>query len=482
MFRNIERRGFLKLVSAASASALLGGLRAFASEPDDKDGEEQGGPEAKEARSSKRDAQVVVVGAGIAGLAAARRLRSEGYKVLVLEARERIGGRVWTDRTWEDAPVDLGASWIHGTRKNPLTDLAREFGMRTLETDYDSLALYDSIGRRLSEEELEAIDGRLERLLARFEKEREKLDEQDEISVRQALDRALAGMVLSEPELLELNYAVNVFLEQDSAADASELSCVYYDDGEEFGGGDVLFPDGYGRLAEALAQGLDVRLGHVARKIAHGKRQVEVTTERGSFTAERAIVTLPLGVLRSGSVEFDPGLPKRKAAAIGRLGMGLLDKLALRFPKVFWTQETHFLGYVSEEPGRWAAFLNAAKYTGKPVLLAFNAGSSARRLEKLPDERVVAEAMAVLRKMYGASVPEPEAWRFTRWASDPYAGGSYSFVAVGASPKDYEALAEPVGERLFFAGEATSREHPATVHGAWLSGEREAQRILKLDG
>jgi monoamine oxidase len=135
------------------------------------------------------------------------------------------------------------------------------------------------------------------------------------------------------------------------------------------------------------------------------------------------------------------------------------------------------LGYVSETKGRWSEYLNVAKFLDQPVLLGFNAASFARRLEKKTDEETVAGMLAALRSMFGRKVPDPTDARITRWASDPFSYGSYSFQKTGSTPKDYDLLAEPLARRLFFAGEHTSRRYAATVHGAFLSGQRAAKQI-----
>lgn len=436
-------------------------------------------PDPQEGTMQRSD--VLIIGAGMAGLSAARALRAEGLRVLVLEGRNRIGGRVWTDRTLPGLALDMGASWIQGTEGNPVTDIVREQGIRTKVTDWDAHALYYYDGERYTDDELDELDGYLEEIQGTIDEFRAEMEEADEddISLAEAVERILEEEELSEEERYEVDYAITATIEHEYAADTSDLSLYYWDEADGFGGDDVLFPDGYDQVITAVAKGLDIRLGHVVQQIAYDDDLVRVTTSQGTFEAERAIVTLPLGVLKSGSVRFSPPLPDRKRRAIERLGMDVLNKLYLRFPRVFWPKESHILGYVAQEKGRWAEFVNIFQYTGEPVLLGFNAGEYGRSLEKLSDEGVVAEAMSVLRTIFGDDIPEPEAWLISRWAADPFTRGSYSHIPPGASGEDHDELAAPVGNRLFFAGEATYRKHPATVPGALLSGEREAQRILK---
>ncbi|HWB00374.1 MAG TPA: FAD-dependent oxidoreductase, partial [Pirellulales bacterium] len=218
--------------------------------------------------------------------------------------------------------------------------------------------------------------------------------------------------------------------------------------------------------------------GHQVRRVDHDDKSVVIDTSQGEFTADFAVVTLPLGVLKHRGVEFHPALPERKRDAVQRMGMGLLNKTYLKFPRQFWPARADWLGFVSETKGRWSEYLNVAKFLAQPVLLGFTAATFARRTEKKTDQEIVAGMIAALRSMFGGrKVPDPLDVRITRWASDPFSYGSYSFMKTGSTPEDYEHLAEPVDNRLFFAGEHTSRRYSATVHGAYLSGIRAAKRI-----
>jgi len=390
-----------------------------------------------------KEADVLVIGAGISGLAAAATLQAEGYRVIVLEARNRIGGRVWTDRSWPDMPLDMGASWIQGVDGNPIAEIAADNDIATAETDYENVWLYTSDGRLLEDVE---HDGAEKHAKTFYEEALEEADERydADVSIQQALNDKLAQEPLSAAENRMLDYFVNTTMEHEFAADADNLSLFARERGEAFGGEDVLFPGGYDQIAQILAPGLDIRLGHPVRSIVFGTEGVTVETTASHFSAERAIVTLPLGVLQKGVVAFDPPLPKAKQEAIAALGMGLLNKVYLRFPRIFWPKEADVLGFISERKGEWTETLNIAHYTGWPVLLCFNAATYGRAIEKLTDAEIVAGAMQRLRVMFGADIPKPTGYQITRWASDPYAYGSYSYLRPGTDGDTLDTLAAPV--------------------------------------
>jgi monoamine oxidase len=434
-------------------------------------------PRLPSARADEEGADVVVIGAGVAGLACARALVDAGGKVVVLEGRDRVGGRVWTSRAWPDVPCDLGASWIQGTRGNPVADLAREWGIGTKATDLDEATVYRADGSRQTERETAVLEEGLVELFEAVEAVREGTDD---------LSRALGPEIrrlLDEAELdarirRDAEHRWTALLEHELAADLDDLSLLHFDAGDGYPGDQVVVPGGYDQVPRRLAEGLDVRLGETVVAVEHGAEGVVVRTSKGAHQGAYAVVTLPLGVLKAGTVSFDPALPARKFAAVQRLGMGLLDKLWLRFPRAFWApRDSDLIGFVSAQRGAWPETVDFHHVLGQPVLLSFQAGSVARAADGISDERLVASAMEWIRTAFGRDAPDPVAFQRTRWAADPFSRGSYSYFAKGSSPADADALAAPVG-RLHFAGEATSADHPATVHGAYASGLRAAAELM----
>ncbi len=461
--RKLTRRTFLK--GALAAAGLAPGASSLA--------KLRGVPShrgATAADSSRRDERVLIIGAGMAGLAAAAELREFGFAdVAILEARDRIGGRLWTDAIGGNISVDLGASWIHGVDGNPITAIARENGIATHPTDYDN-----DVVRFHNAERPSPSAGRALRRFWRL------AEGQPGTNLQSVYEQLLEIEPLTAPDRRYLDYLLNTIVEHEHAADLRNLSLESIQGGDEYGGHDAVFPGGYGQVADILADGLDIRFREAVTEIDYAGTDIILTTAAGAtFEATRVVVTVPLGVLKQDLISFLPALPLRKRDAIDGLEMGVLNKTCLLFEDVFWDSDVELIGYVGARRGQWAETLNLYPYTGHPILMMFNAGAYGARIEGLSDQEVVAQAVAALASMYGV-IPPPVDALITRWRSDPWAQGSYSYVAAGSSYQRYAALGEPIGGKLFFAGEATHVEFPSTVHGAFLSGIRAARQLAAL--
>jgi polyamine oxidase len=417
-------------------------------------------------RGETRTERVLVIGAGMSGLAAARRLADAGMTVTVVEARSRLGGRTWTD-TSLGGPIDVGAAWIHGSEGNPLVDLAAQVDARTVETNFEDVVVLRD-GYVVDPAAVDVVGQEWTRVM------NDIASMTDDANPDASLADALIGSGADLDDPL-MQWILAGAIGSEYAADPDELSLRWFGHEGEFDGPDLILPGGYRQIVDHLARDLTIRLDAEVTRIAHGGATVTVDTAGEVFEADRVIVTVPLGVLKAGTIEFDPPLPDAKQQAIRRLGFGLLDKVVLRFDEPFWTQQfdmrSDMIGIAGENQPA-SDLVNSVRFTDVPMLIGLRGGANARAREADSDEQTVAQLVAALR------APEPTGMLVTRWAADPFARGSYSFLAVGSSPDDQEALAAPVGDRLSFAGEATHEEFFATVHGAYLSGLREADRIL----
>ncbi|MFD7641912.1 flavin monoamine oxidase family protein [Kitasatospora sp. NPDC059795] len=423
----------------------------------------------------------IVVGAGIAGLTAARLLHAAGQRVVVLEARDRVGGRMWTDRT-AGFSVDRGASWIHGLTDNPLTDIVAELGLETVEFTVGSfqaggrpIADHDESRRRFDRAATAQWLADVETADALF------LDtiagSGDDESYADAAERTLArtGWDAERADRVRVFYRHRT--EEQCGAEIEQVAAHALDE-DAIDGDEVIFPGGYDAVPRAFADGLDIRLNTTVTAVDRSASGVRVTTDGGEFEAARAIVTVPLGVLKAGAIAFTPALPDTVAGPIARLGMGAFNKVFLRFPERFWPDDVYAIRQHGRPSLPWHSWYDVSAVSGHPMLLTFAGGDLARAIEQQSDEEIVASVLDALRGIHGDAVPAPVAHWITRWASDPLALGSYSYVATGSSHADHDAMATPVDGALHFAGEATYGHEPATVHGALLSGHRAAEHIL----
>jgi monoamine oxidase len=419
---------------------------------------------------------VVVVGAGIAGIVAADRLRRAGYDVRVLEARGRLGGRIHTWRGWPGSPLDLGASWIHGyAAGNPITPIARKAGAGLVPSSYDSGRVH--VARQLKAEGVRPHSPRWARVVE--DAKRAAARRPHDQSLGRAVRRQVAALDLSSFERDELAFHLNAHYTTEWGADPDALSARTVDEGKEFGrtGEDAYFPDGYDRVPTYLARHLRVELGVVVRRLVARRDGVRVETSGGAIDARAVVVTVPLGVLKHGGIEFVPGLPERQQQAIDRLGMGVLSKTFFQFERPFWPADLDWQELLGPRPGAWAEWFSQAK-AGQPVLVAFHGGDRARAIEGAEADDVRGEAMLALRSMFGRDVRAPVAMTTTGWSRDQLAHGSYSTNAVGSTRTDRVALGGAVDGRLFFAGEATEPDYSSTVHGAYRTGLRVARQVV----
>ena len=242
----------------------------------------------------------------------------------------------------------------------------------------------------------------------------------------------------------------------------------------------MLITNGFDTIAEYLAQGIDIRLNTAVSEIDYLDERVNIVTDTEDFDADFVIVTVPLGVLKADVITFTPPLAGGVQEAISNLKMGAVNKFLCIWDAPFWNTNLHYIGFTSEQRGKFSYFLNLRKYTDNNALMAFSFGEYSRQTEQMTDAEIIADIMTNLRAIYGQGVPEPTNFLRTKWFSDPYTYGSYSFVTTGVRSSEFTKFEAPVDNKLFFAVEHTSRDYRGTVHGAFLSGTRAAQQIAEM--
>ena len=349
---------------------------------------------------------IVIIGAGLAGLAAARQLLAFGHRVAVVEGRNRPGGRVYTRKMeggGQVAAADLGGSVITGLHGNPLGVLARQLSI-PLHKIREKCPLYQPDGSPLAVDVDAKVESQFNKLLDRASQLREQMGPIAEgISLGQTLEtlREDAGVakVLDERQLFDWHLAN---LEYANAGLLSELSLAFWDqdDPYEMGGDHCFLPGGNVRLVSALAEGIPIFYGKQVHTIRYGSSGVQVITTNQVFEGDMALCTVPLGVLKQKMIKFEPELPQRKLDAIRRLGFGLLNKVAMLFPRVFWGSELDTFGHLaesSERRGEFFLFYSYAAVSGGPLLLALVAGEAAINFEQMHPAEAIQRVLMILR-------------------------------------------------------------------------------------
>jgi monoamine oxidase len=438
----IARRDFL-LGSAALGFGILQGRTAGAAIP--------------------KDADIVVIGAGAAGVAAARRLAAANVKVVVLEASDRVGGRCQTDLVTFGVPFDRGARWLYGQDSNPVAKLARSAGMEIYATPQSQKI---RIGRR------NARSGEVEDYLASQVRANRAIQDPNRKSDTAALDALPKDLgIWSGTLAFTLGpAAISKDLKEVSAFDLAR---------QEPRDAGAFCRQGLGTLLAKLAETVPVSLSTPVTRLEWQGRTLEVQTPAGRLTPRAVIVTASISVLASGNLKFVPDLPKRLLDAIGKLTLGSYDHIALELAGNPLGLQRDDVVIEQSDSDRTALLL--ANVGGSSVCLVDVAGNFGRELSGQGSDAMVGFAVDWLTKLYGSDIKAALKRRaVTRWNAAPYVGGAMSSAAVG-SQGARRILAESLGG-LFFAGEATHETLAGTVGGAWESGERAAEGVLRRLG
>lgn len=436
--------------------------------------------------SMKEPPQVLIVGAGVAGLAAARELTRSGKRVSILEARNRIGGRVWTAGiTADGAAVELGAEFIHG-RESHIWQFLEQYQLRAREMQG---SIWCSEQGRISHCDL-------------FEDVERVFRQMDPGKPDQSFLAFLNSFECGNERVRQ--HAVN-FVEGFHASDASRISVHSLIESmraerETEGDRGFRLNGGYEQLIYALQRDIspalsEFHLGAVVEEVNWRRGSVEIRVREGhtvkTYSAPRAVITLPLGVLQAranepGFVQFDPPL-ESKREPLDALEMGSVIHITLIFAERWWAKiansDLNDLGFFFSDHDVFPTWWTPHPWRS-PMLTGWSAGPRSRPLCALPPKEVLTHALAALSEIFG--VPARllatylTGWHMHDWQNDPFSRGAYSWVRVGGDGAQ-SRLGEPLEQTLFFAGEANSQGHNGTVHGAMQSGVRAAKEIMTFD-
>jgi monoamine oxidase len=430
--------------------------------------------------STTNHADVLIIGAGMAGLSAAHALRPHGVNVIVLEARNRIGGRIWTESDTLPVPVDLGASFIHHAEDSPLTPFCEKHGIETLLVPLSNIEMFLAHHEKVPKAEVDDAIALFVLVLAGLQTlatSRQSLHLRD-LRLSDAIDIVFKNLPpVTRRQRALFGISASWFIRMATGADPTGISLFNTIANLSAGQQDRAFPMGYRQVPEVLARGIDIRLTHIVEQIDYRTATVQVTTDQGIFTAPHVIVTLPIGVLQSDSVQFVPPLPGPKRAAIGRAQLGIVNKLFLQFSEQFWDNGPSLMMRTTPPDGDWPVFLNFKKIAGQPILMCFNSALFALATEALSLETLVKNATTALQTMFGQKIPTPIGAIRSQWRSDPFACGSYPFFPIGGHVDDRDVIAQAVESRLFFAGDGTRDKDPEST-GAFRSGIRVAREVM----
>jgi monoamine oxidase len=407
------------------------------------------------------DYDVAIVGAGAAGIGAARRLIEHGISVIVLEARDRVGGRAWTVPTAIGHPVDLGCEWLHSGDRNPWTAIARESGFTVDENLPDW-------GTRLRRAGASQADE------AAWHEARDSFYDRMEAAGNAEPDRAAATLLPPGGHWNALLDAISTW------ANGVELDRLSLQDHARYADTGINWRvrEGYGALIAAYGKDLPVRLGCKVRSIDHLGRSIHVETTHGGLRVRVALLTVPPTLLAAETIRFTPELPPEKRAAAHGVPLGLANKLFLALDDASpdLPRNAHFVGALD----RVATGSYQMRPHGRNMVAAYFGGALALDLERAGTAAMADFALGELVGLFGSAIRRNlRPLASSAWATDPFARGSYSFALPGHAG-DRAILAAPIDDRLFFAGEACSPADFSTAHGAFLSGRDAAARIAAL--
>lgn len=422
---------------------------------------------------------VIIIGAGASGISAANYLQQNGKKVLILEARNRIGGRIHDTYIKGFGKIPLGAAWLHYKQdawpnynidKHMLKELLNEYNIKYTESsglsNEENMIIYDNQGQIFSDKKMLRILNNLPILLCK------ECKKKPEIPLSDAVRNILRKYNL--PKDIE-NAFINRTTEHCSL-NADLMRCKNYDCWQP--NGDIVV-EGYNKLLKELSKNIKIKLNSEVTKIEQNSLDVIITTKNNDkYKSKYIISTLPLGVLKKGNIIFSPLLPEEKINSLTKIYTGSHEKIFLSFPYKFWDPNLHVFHFADKNHrGLCTQWQNLPIKTNKNILYTNLSGPDIKYVYK-SDDQLKKICMKNLRKIFGRKIPNPEYIYVTRWKTDPYTlGSAHSQPNLEGSMEDFKIIRKPFN-KIFFAGVSSSEKVTETVEAAILTGIRAAKEIL----
>ncbi|OTG91970.1 flavin monoamine oxidase family protein [Acinetobacter sp. ANC 3813] len=429
-----------------------------------------------------QDLPIYIIGAGIAGISCAKQLQDAGKKVIILESRDRIGGRIESKQINNDF-FDLGASWIHGIKGNPIWALSQQLHIETQIFNYNKPQYFHATGQLFNESEVHVFESYIRKIQSALFKtahESALVAVQDIINSLDYQNDEFAAQDLKTLLLTFFQYVAN----DPYATDLEQLSSQYQNYEGYFEGDEVIFPKGYAQIIHHLAQDLQIQRNIHVQKISIKSGYAEIQAQNNqTFQASKIVIAVPLGVLKKQHIQFNPPLPDAYCHAIKNMGFGSFNKVFFQldiplpfcppsldneFSTLYWNNNKLF------------NLLDLTQIYQKPTYLMLFGGSVSDFIDHADDDAVWDKIGQSLQETFQTFIEKPKNLLITRWGADSNSYGSFSFPALKQSEQLTKVFEGNIDQMLFFSGEHCSLKYAGTVHGAYLSGCETARQLLNL--
>ena len=423
-----------------------------------------------------------IIGAGVAGLICARQLIDAGEDVFILEASNRIGGRIRSEQ-FENDTLDLGASWIHGIENNPIWNIVIKNNIQTEVFNYLAFRIFDENGKIFSPQEQIAFEEYIQQILTNISEYQSPSNLEKVIkTIIQGLDFQASSFKKDELQKLLLDYFSRL-ANDPFATELSDLSVEFQKYEGYFEGDEVIFPKGYRQIIDYISQELPIQKNTPITAISLTDYGVELTDRSNNkYQASRVVLTVPLGVLKSNQISFKPVLPDTYRKSINTIGYGSFNKVFMEFdqPLKFTQNTTNSNSDFYWFKDRFFNILDLSKIYKKPVYLMLFGGEQSEFIDQTNDQSIWDLIYKSLSANFTDIPLSPLKLVVTRWGAEEFSLGSFSYPSRHYKPELTAQFETPIENKLFFAGEHCHALYAGTVHGAYLSGYHTAEKILAI--